>query len=366
MRGNRARRLRWWHAGAIVALVAIAAVVAVFIGSDEPVSRQRQGPPGTGPLTLVTLGDSTLSGEGTGIYEPGTDGQGGNWCHRSPHSAAHNTSVPGITKTINLACSGAPTAHLRLEGYRQYGEPSQSKQLARLVKTHRVAAVVIAIGANDEPRFSRHVTKCAKAWFGGTPCSPSIARNWQSDVDVMVPKAVRAIRDVRGVLARAGYRQRDYQMVLLSYASPVSPDIPENLRSLAGCPFRTEDLRWIKEDGVRVLNDGLRRAADTARVRFLDMSHSGDGHEACTGGSDPRGEWFSRLTVRFDDFREAGRASHAATESFHPNRAGHAQVGRCVTAFLGTTHAAGACVPGPDGNLHAVTPSRARDSLLPE
>lgn len=363
-RGNRGRftrtlaamarlrylRPRWWHGGAVLVLVATLAAVLVFAGGDD--DHPRQGPPGTGPLTLVTLGDSTLSGEGTGVYEPGTNGQDGNWCHRSPKSAVHTTSVPGIQKTINLACSGAPSEHLRRDtSYRQYTEPSQTKRLAELTRNHRIAAVVIAVGANDEPHFSQHVTRCAKAWFGGTPCREAIAPGWRADVDAMVPKVVRAVRDVHAVLAKVGYQRADYELVMLSYAAPVGPDIPDRLRTLAGCPFLVEDLHWIKEVGVTVLSDGLRRAAEQANARFLDMSRSGEGHEACSG--DARAEWFSRLTVRWNDLGDAQRASHAATESFHPNVAGHAQVGRCITEFLRTSERRAACRVGPDGDLHA-------------
>lgn len=353
MRRLRNSRLRWWHGGVLAVLAAIGTGAVLFFGGDQPAKEPRPGPPGVGPLTLVTLGDSTLSGEGTGVYEPGTNGERGNWCHRSPLSAVHTTSVPGIEETINLACSGAPSAHLQLRGHRQYGEQSQAKRLGELTQNHRIAAVAIAIGANDDPHFSRHVTKCAKAWFGGQPCSAAIAPGWRAAVDNMVPKVVAAIQDVRSVLERRGYKRSDYQLVLLSYAAPIAPGIPENLRSLAGCPFQNADLRWVKDEGIPVLNDGMRRAAGETGVRFLDMSRSGEGHEACTGGDDPSSEWFSRLTVRFDDLEDIQRAGHAATESFHPNIAGHAQVGRCVTEFLRSTRAASSCVVGTDGNLHA-------------
>lgn len=37
--------------------------------------------------SLISLGDSEISGEGVGTYEPGTNGPD-NWCHRSPDSAS--------------------------------------------------------------------------------------------------------------------------------------------------------------------------------------------------------------------------------------------------------------------------------------
>src|SRR5687768_4537390 len=35
---------------------------------------------------VVVLGDSAASGDGAGDYEPGTRGEGDNWCHRSEHA----------------------------------------------------------------------------------------------------------------------------------------------------------------------------------------------------------------------------------------------------------------------------------------
>ncbi|MGH3434303.1 MAG: GDSL-type esterase/lipase family protein, partial [Thermocrispum sp.] len=166
-------------------------------------------------------------------------------------------------------------------------------------------------------------------------------------------KVVRALSDIRTVMAESGYRRNEYQLVLMSYASPVSPDIPEKLRSLDGCPFRVSDLTWIASTGVRELSKGLRRAADEAGARFLDLSRAGDGHEACTGGADPSSEWFTRLTVRWDDLSDVTRAGHAAQESYHPNKEGHAQIARCLTEFLGMPETRAACLEGPDGNLHA-------------
>lgn len=299
------------------------------------------------------MGDSSISGEGTGQYTPGTDGKGGNWCHRSPESTIHATSVPGVGKTVNLACSGAATAHVALTEQTKYTEGSQAARLRKLTKDHRVAAVVVAVGANDDPHFSQRLTECTKAWWGTKPCSDALAPMWRSIVDAMVPKVVRALGDVRSVLDDAGYDRSDYQLVVQSYPSPVSPDIPENLRNLDGCPFRARDLRWIRDVGVVEIADGMRRAADEAGARFLDLSRAGHGHEACTGGDDASSEWFTRLTVQWNDLGDVERASHAAQESFHANVRGHAQFGGCLTEFLASTDRTAICLEGKDGNLHA-------------
>ncbi|OZM72941.1 hypothetical protein CFN78_11840 [Amycolatopsis antarctica] len=351
------RRYRWWFGG--LALAAVTALVAVFAlsGTESPGPVDRPGPPGDGPLTIVTLGDSTLSGEGAGEYTPDTDGTNGNWCHRSPKATVHVTQVPGITERVNLACSGAPAAQVALGDVEQWTEPSQARQLAELTRTKRVSAVVVAVGANDDPHFSRLISECFQAWFDskGAPCSERIAQDWQNRVDAMVPKVSDALADVRQVLQNAGYSREDYQLVLQSYAAPIGPGIPEALRSLDGCPFRAEDLQWVATQGMPVLTGGLRKAAGEVDARFLDLSRAGTGHEACSGGEDPADEWFSRLTIRWQDLTDTERAGHAIQESFHPNANGHAQFGRCLTEFLGTADRAAACLAGEDGALRAAT-----------
>ncbi|WP_027945326.1 GDSL-type esterase/lipase family protein [Amycolatopsis taiwanensis] len=349
------RRYRWWiSAGALLFVAVLAAVLVLTWGPGTPPVR-RQGPPGTGPLTIVSLGDSTISGEGAGDYTPDTNGANGDWCHRSPHAEVFQTDVPGIEAKVNLACSGATSAQVGLGDVKQYTEPSQAEQLASLVKTHRVAVVVVAVGANDDPHFSQLVNECFQSWFitDHAPCSDTIKATWQDRIDAMVPKVVSALRDVRQVLARAGYETEDYQLVLQSYAAPIGPDIAAALQNLNGCPFRSEDLVWVRDKGVRALSDGLARAAGETGARFLDLSRAGDGHEACSGGADPAKEWFSRLTLQLHDLSDADRAPHALQESFHPNAAGHAQIGRCLTEFLATPLPSSACLVGADGNLHA-------------
>lgn len=349
------QRYRWWFGGFVLAAVAVLIAVFALTGTEsQPPPAQRQGPPGNGPLTIVTLGDSTLSGEGAGAYTPETSGVGGNWCHRSANATVHETAVPGVEAKVNLACSGAPSGQVALGDAKQWTEPSQAQRLGELTKNHRVSAVVVALGANDDPHFSSLISTCFQSWFStkARPCSESIARDWQAKVDAMRPKVAAALGDVRKVLANSGYTRDDYQLVVQSYAAPIGPGIPEALRNLDGCPFRSEDLRWVADRGVPALTDGLRGAAREADARFLDLSRSGTGHEACSGGPNPASEWFSRLTVQWRDLGDAARAGHAIQESFHPNANGHAQFGRCLTEFLATGDRAAACLSGEDGNLH--------------
>lgn len=339
-----------------LALVLIVGALALAGDHRFPEPKPLPGPPRDAPRVVVAMGDSTISGEGAGDYERGTDGEKGNWCHRSANASIHQLAIPAVDRTINLGCSGAPSAQVGLGDVEQYTEISQSEQLARIAARNRVVAIVVASGANDDPAFSHVLNSCVEAWVGrDKACSESVGPDWQDRVDKMVPKLTRALRDIRTVLHNVGYQPADYQLVVQSYAAPIGTDVAAGLQDLSGCPFLDEDLRWVENDAVPVLTAGVRRAAAEVDARFLDLSRSGTGREACSSDDDPKQEWFRRLAVQWNDLEHDDRATHALQESFHPNANGHAQFGQCLGEFLNTPDRAAACLPGDDGNLHAAT-----------
>ncbi|SDF83028.1 GDSL-like Lipase/Acylhydrolase family protein [Lentzea fradiae] len=329
----------------VLPLVLIGLLTILVVVSDHPF------PPPSDPdresrTAVVALGDSTMSGEGAGNYESGTDGEeGGNWCHRSLDAEIMKTPVEADQR-FNLACSGANSEKLRVE---------QLPRLSEIANSHRVVAIVVAVGANDDPRFSEILNKCFEGWGRRTDCTSSVAPEWSKRVRRMIPKVENTLNTIRQTMRDSGYLDSSYQFVVQSYASPVSPKMPQSLQNLSGCPLRTADLQWVVEDAVPELSHGLRTAADRANARFLDLSRAGEGHEACAGGSNASTEWFTRLSVDWDGLRDEGRASHALQESFHPNARGHEQVGRCLGEFLATDKREGACVPRLDGTLGLTT-----------
>lgn len=330
-------------------------VLFLFAGTSDgipPVPHPAPGPP-AGPLAIVSMGDSTMSGEGGGAYDVHTDGANGDWCHRSANAEIKNTVVPGVTYRLNLACSGAASAQVGLGKTVHYNEISQSTQLASIARKYRITAIVVGVGANDEPRFSDTLSACVQAWFDSNRpgCSANFTTVWQRRINLMEPKVVAALRDIRTVMAGAGYQTGSYQLVLQSYAAPVGPDVARGYQNLNGCPLRTTDLQWVRTTGVTMLDDGLEHAAVLAGTRFLDLHDAGIGHEACSGGDNAGNEWFTRLTVAWRDLQSDARATHALQESFHPNARGYVAFGRCLAQFLSTNEPAAACLPGTDGTL---------------
>ncbi|MDR7303481.1 lysophospholipase L1-like esterase [Haloactinomyces albus] len=337
---------------------AFAVVGLVLLVGDRPTPEIPPPPPPL-PPAVVTMGDSTLSGEGAGNYVPGTDGANGNWCHRSPAAPVHQLRLPGSVKRINLACSGAKAGLVGLEARPNHPEGSQARRLADIAERYRITDIVVQVGANDDPSFVDVLNKCVGAWVARAPggCAEELRQEWPKRVQRMQPKVLDALRDIRTVMDRAGYERDGYSLVVQSYASPVGPGIAPELQDLSGCPLLTSDVKWVRSTAVPQLSEGLREVAEQVGARFLDLSRAGYGHEACTGGDKAPGtEWFTRLTVDWQALKHEKRAPHAMQESFHANATGHAQFARCLSDFLTGTRQQAVCLPDSEGNLTAVSP----------
>lgn len=303
------------------------------------------------PTAVVSLGDSAASGEGARNYEPGTN-QSGNFCHRSLDSYIHETAIPGIDATINLACSGARSTHLQIGGQSRYGE-NQAAMLADAAAQYDVKLVTVQIGANDDPGFGETVLECVIRWAAivGPGCRDTIGAEWPDRVEAMKPKVADAVNDVRKVMSDAGYAESDYELVLVSYASPVTENMRLLTHALEGCPIRLADAKWGRTVATVLLNDALRSVAQDLGVRFLDLSRATEGREACNRSVSTH--WIRPLTVAVQDVVN-GIGGNLVQESFHPNARGHSQMGGCVREFYAGDATQAACRRGSDGNLHAV------------
>ena len=310
---------------------------------------------GAKPTAAVALGDSFISGEAAGSYEPDSN-RPGNYCHRSTRAEIHMTSIPGIERTINLACSGATTANVRLGGTARYGEPPQAEQLRAVARDYDVKLVVLTIGANDIG-FADIVLDCIAAF---APLVPDCQVEWTPKIleraAATVPRIEQDLRDVRAVMREAGYGDGDYQLILQGYASPV----PSRIRPLswwdqiwAGCPADPSAMAWahdwVTPEFARMVRTA---AAGVPGVRFLDMNGAFNGHEVCAAGATAATEWV-RGTFIDPAQLPYGIGFNVVQQSMHPHHAGHAQMGRCLTEFAALGAREGACAVSADGNLHA-------------
>lgn len=329
---------------AVVSSLALTVGALAVVGSRAAAATDR-------PTAIVSLGDSEISGEGAGDYDPGTDGPD-NFCHRSEHAQVHETSIPDIDRTINLACSGATTDTVRLGGTGQYGEPVQTERLRQVARDYDVRVIAMTLGANDDPSFADVVLACITAWANpfASGCRDTRGPGWPGRVEDMEPAVAGVVDDVRSVMRDEGYADDDYQFVLESYASPVTEHMNRFTHALEGCPLRLDDANWGRTEAVPELSDGLRAVAERTGVRFLDMSRATENHEACNDNGLPH--WQNGLVIDLSEIPN-GLNEHIVQQTFHPTATGQAQIAGCVTQFVGMSGASGRCVAGPDGNLRA-------------
>lgn len=300
--------------------------------AERPLAERRTG--------LISLGDSEISGEGIGRYEPGTDGPD-NWCHRSPDAAVHRTGIP-VDVTYNVACSGATTANVRIGGQRQYAdELVQSDNLAIKARNTRIKAIMLVIGANDDLQFAPVMTDCVTRYLTlQGPCAPKYAGGWQARVDALVPKVEQTVRDLRTVMSQAGYSGTDYKLVVMGYPSPIGPDFRDNPnfpgKLACGGLGYDSDTQWGRDEAVPAFERGMRRAARSAGATYLDNSRLFHGHEVCTEDTWARGLYVELSNPFPPD-------SNSVRQSFHPNARGHAAFASCLTQLYDSGWDEGGC-----------------------
>ncbi|MEU3738806.1 ricin-type beta-trefoil lectin domain protein [Streptomyces sp. NPDC032198] len=303
------------------------------------------GDPAERPLAdrktgLISLGDSEISGEGVGTYEPGTDGPD-NWCHRSPDAAIHRTGIPADV-TYNVACSGAQTANIKIGGSKQYpDELVQSDNLAIKARNTKIKAVMLVIGANDDLEFAPVMTDCVTRFLlSQGSCAGKYTPGWQARVDALVPKVEQSIRDLKTVMKDAGYAGDDYKLVVMGYPSPIGPDFKDNPafpgKLVCGGLGYDSDTEWGRNYAVPAFETGMRKAVKAAGATYLDNSRLFHGHEVCMEDTWARGLYVELSNPFPPD-------SNSVRQSFHPNARGHAAFASCLTQLYDSGWSEGGC-----------------------
>ena len=233
----------------LVMLVAAALLAAAPVATADP-----------RPTAVVALGDSAAAGEGAGGYEPGTRGEGGNWCHRSTRAYVHRTGL--ATESVNLACSGAASADVGFGPGTHHTEGSQAQRLVEVARRYRVGAVFVQVGANDDAALIDTGIACILAFLDPAvrPCRETIGPLVDARMAATGRKVDAALRDVRAAMRRAGYADDDYQLVVASYATPITERMI-GPAAAQGCPYSRADAGWGATTLFPALSEALRGAA---------------------------------------------------------------------------------------------------------
>jgi len=222
--------------------------------------------------SYVALGDSYSSGVGTRTYlDDGTD------CQRSAY--AYPSLIAAATGySLNFrACSGATVADVT------------STQLSALSSS--TSYVTISVGGNDAG-FADVITECAlPAW--ASDCSGAVATA-QNYIRTTLPGSLSTLYgSIRSKAPNA-------TVVVVGYAKLF---MGEDCNALTW--FSPEDEQILNDTAV-LLDDTIGAAAAAKGFTFVNPIAAFTGHAVC---DDP--EWLNGL-------------SNPVTESYHPNRAGHA------------------------------------------
>ncbi|WP_050502584.1 hypothetical protein [Streptomyces monomycini] len=370
-------------AAAAATAAAVTGLLATVPAAASP-PQQRQAP---GPGAVVSLGDSYISGE-AGRWAGNTNANPANFprvdalgptayfdnanrtaeripkCHRS-RSAEIHLGLPG-TASENLACSGARTDSFRsskgvakpgLDFSDAAGVPGQARQLEEYARDHPVRMVAVSVGGNDFG-FGDVITSCVLAYLNPLPksCSQDAAnraRFTDQAVERRADDIAGGLRNVKQAMLRAGHDTDEYDVVVQNYPAPIPhgrdfryPAALGARQTLGGCAFNDRDADWAVDSVLPAVGRAVERGIDKSgldNVRFLDLTHSFDGHRLCERGvglvepvrgtvnrwTDPgasdKTEWISwvrTVTAVLPPFQ--------VQEALHPNHWGQLALRNCL------------------------------------
>jgi hypothetical protein len=279
--------------------------------------------PGVGTATVVSVGDSAISGEAgrwagntngspsnvdalgsTAYYDNATgSGEAIHGCHRSK---ASEIGIGGAVASANLACSGARTYTQTFSSGSDFkpgldfyddgaGHIGQAKALEQYARTRRVRLVAVLIGANNFG-FAGVVQTCVTDWL----TSPSWWKNYCHDdasvkslftaayIDQQRQRVIGAFANVKTAMASAGYAAGDYRLVAQTYSSPIPRGAGFRYRetgftrqTIGGCGVWNRDADWANDTMVGVLNGVVKDAAAAHDLPVLDTQGALAGHRLC-------------------------------------------------------------------------------------
>jgi hypothetical protein len=386
---NAGRRRRALVAGA----VALAGVGTIGIPAA------RADGPGVGTPTVVSVGDSYISGEAgrwagnassesyvdaggpTAYYDNASNtGETIPGCHRSK---SNETAIGNGVVGKDLACSGAKTATQPYSSGNDFkpgldfyddgaGHQGQAKMLQSYAATHNVKVVAVSIGGNDY-NFSGIVTDCVEDFL----YSPSWWPDYCKDDDVVTSEmtsssvsaktaAIKsAILNVNTAMRNAGYSSSQFTILVQDYPSPIPngsgfrySQSGYTRQSTGGCGFWNADADYANATLLPTIdNSVLNAAAQTAlsNVKTLELRAAFNGRRLCENtvdrvdhtsysswnapGAVDHIEWFQGIRT----VTTAG-SDYYVQESLHPDYLAQLALRNCIRqAYNGGTPRGGTC-----------------------
>jgi hypothetical protein len=309
----RARRARTLAAAVVVIGGAIGAPIA------------RADGPGSGTPTVVSVGDSYISGEagrwaGNASSESYVDALGStayydnasgtaetiHGCHRSK---SNETVIAVGTQGKDLACSGATTATQPYSSGSDFkpgldfyddgnGHQGQAKLLQAYAATHNVTLVTISIGGNDY-NFAGIVTDCVADFLDSPSWWPNYCNDDRTVTSEMTASSVsaktaaieNAILNVNTAMRNAGYASSQFSILVQDYPSPIPNSSGFRYaqsgftrQTTGGCGFWNADANYANGTLLPTIDNSVMNAATQAslpNLKTLELRAAFNGRRLC-------------------------------------------------------------------------------------
>jgi hypothetical protein len=387
----------WAMALAVISALSICAAPALADG------------PGVGTPTVVSVGDSAISGEagrwagntndsytkvdalGSTAYYDNASGTGEaiGGCHRSKAAEIH---IGAGVASANLACSGARTYTQAYSSGSDFkpgldfyddgaGHIGQAKALQQYAATHDVKMVVALIGANNYG-FADIVQTCVTDWYFSPSWWPnycyddsSVKSKFTSSNQTLITGQVAgAFQNLRTAMRNAGYADDAWTLLVQTYSSPIPrgsgfrySQSGYTRQTVGGCGVWNRDADWANDTAVVAMNNSAKNGAAQSgltNVRIFDTQNALAGHRLCentvglleekgvaswtSAGASDKTEWVSQIRTSSTIF-----GPYQLQEDLHPSYWGQKALRNCVRqAYNGGTPRGGACTStgGLNGN----------------
>ena len=366
-----------------MARAGLLAVAAAIASMALPALAHADGP-GVGTASVVSLGDSYISGE-AGRWAGNTNEES-SWvdalgstayydnethtaekiagCHRSLSAEVY---IGGGLNTTNLACSGATTStHFGeeeefkpgIDFYNSGANKGQALMLQEYARTHNVRMVALSIGGNDF-NFASIVQDCLTDWL----TSPSwwqdhcnddseVTANFTAENIAAKTTAIKnAILNIHRAMVEAGYRDEMYSVIVQDYESPLPngsgfryPEEGWSRQEVGGCGFWNADANWANEQALPRIDAAVHNAAAESRltnVRTLLLASAFGSRRLCettvglleergitswrAAGAVDRTEWVNQIRTVSALF-----GVYEIQEDLHPNYWGQLALRNCL------------------------------------
>ena len=254
----------------LAATLAVASSVVLTAGPAEA----KVSPPTANPHSIktspyVALGDSYSSA--AGVAPPVVGAPAG--CSRSqlnyPHDIAALTKPSSFT---DVTCSGARTSDFYTAQQVTPQDSTIRPQLAAVTKDTRL--VTMTIGGNDEGVFVGSFFGCVGQVATPTtpnPCQSKYGNFFVDEIEQQTyPNLVKALTAVHAKAPAA-------TVAILGYPEILPPQWAPGCAAMGIAPG---DVPWLHHQ-QDVLNAVVSMAAQRTGSRFIDMTPSSTGHDAC-------------------------------------------------------------------------------------